>query len=263
MYLSLRLSRHRERTSATMKTLGTTLLVLLGMLVLRQPVVGQATPALAAAVAAAQQQYTVSFAGNPHLYNGPEYVDYAKRYQSRTGHQFFLWPDKQLGSVYYNGQAFKNVQLAYDVVLDQVVLPHPTSPLLLRLINEKVDRFDINEHHFRRLVADSASSQIMRTGFYEVLVDSSVQVLAKRAKRLQEHVVQPTVAVEFTTTDRLFIKKAGTYYAIKRKANAMRLFSDKNKEMQKFVQQNKLTLNRLPLEASVVQLARYYCSLPQ
>ncbi|MDO3416241.1 hypothetical protein Q3A66_14315 [Hymenobacter sp. BT770] len=236
---------------------------MLGMLALGRPAFSQSAPELASAINAAQQQYTASFAGLPQLYNGPEYVDYAKRYQPRTGHQFFLWPDKQSGSVYYNGQAFGNLQLAYDVVLDQVVLSQPTSPLLLRLIPEKLEYFTLNNHRFRRLVADSASSRVIRTGFYEVLVDSSVQVLAKRAKRLQERIVTPNIAVEFTATDRLFMQKGGSYYAIKRKSNALRLFADKNKEMQKFIQQNKQTLNKLPLEASIVQLTRYYCSLPQ
>ncbi len=59
------------------------------------PVWGQQYPEdarLVAAVVAAQQQYTAAFVGPPQLYNGPEYVDYAKRYHAQIGHQFFSSP---------------------------------------------------------------------------------------------------------------------------------------------------------------------------
>ena len=122
----------------------------------------QATAAVqepAAAIAAARQPYSRALAPNPQLLNGPEYLDYAKRYHARTGHQFFLVPEMQTGSVYYNDHLFTNVQLAYDLVLDQVVLSPPHSPLTLRLIGEKVSDFTISGHHFTRLVADSTSGE--------------------------------------------------------------------------------------------------------
>ncbi|GAB3332030.1 hypothetical protein ACFQT0_04395 [Hymenobacter humi] len=248
-----------------MKTLAIALSAVFCLLALRPAAFGQSAAAdesVAVATAKLQEQYAASFGGHPQLYNGPEYVDYAKRYHARTGHQFFLSPDMQTGRVDYNGQSFQNIRLAYDVVLDQVVLSHPTSPLLLRLINEKARGFTVNNHSFIRLVADSASGAVIRTGYYEVLVDSSVQVLAKRAKRQQEHLQQQQVDVEFTDTDRLFIRKAGQYYAIKRKSQALRLFADQKPALQKFMQEQKLSFRKADFEASVVQLARYYCSLP-
>lgn len=248
-----------------MKALLLAAATLLGPCVFGGPAWGQAPAGgtgLAASVAALQNQYTQSFAGHPQLFNGPEYVDYARHYRPVTGHQFFLSPERHPGSVNYNEHEFTNVRLAYDLVLDQVVLSPPNSPLSLRLVNENVRRFTIDGHQFQRLVADSTSAGVIRTGYYEVLVDSSVQVLAKRSKRMQERIVQPTVAVEFTAADRLFIKKSGVYYPIKRKSTAMKLFSDKNKELQKFIQQNKLVFKKARFEASLVQLARYYCSLP-
>ncbi|WP_210514301.1 hypothetical protein [Hymenobacter terricola] len=214
------------------------------------------------AVVAAQQQYGRSFNGLPQLFNGPEYADYAKNYRERNGFQFFMWPEKQLGSVDYNGYTFPGVRLAYDVVLDQVVLSPANSPLALRLINERVRAFSIADHRFVRLVADRSTSNVIGTGFYELLLDSTVQVVAKRAKRLQEHIVQQYIAVEFVPNDRLFIKKEGRYYPVASKSSALHLLADRSKEMQKYLQERKLKFNKAKREASIVQLATYYCSLP-
>jgi hypothetical protein len=249
-----------------MKTLRFAALALPGMLAFARPAMAQmAAPPVdvAAAAAAARQHYTSAFISHPELYEGPEYFDYSKPYHTRTGHQFFLSTEPEAGSVAYNQHAFGQVTLNYDIVLDQVVLSPPQSPLTMRLINEKVTAFAIGKHHFTRLVADSASGSVIRTGYYEVLLDNAVQVLAKRSKRLQERLNQSFIDVEFTQSDKLFIEKAGRYYSVSSKSSAMRLFADRNREMQKYLQDHKLRFNKTGREAAIVALATYYCSLPK
>lgn len=217
---------------------------------------------VAASVAAARQLYTEAFPVHPVLYNGPEYIDYAKVYHQRTGHQFFLSPEKHTGSVFYTGHDFSKVQLAYDVVLDQVVISPPQSPLSLRLIDEYVRDFSIDGHRFTRIVADNSGKGVIRTGFYEVLLDGTVQVLAKRAKRLQEHIVQRFIDVEFTAKDAVFLRKGDAYYQVARKATALRLFSDRSGEMQEYLKTHPLSFKKAQFESSLVQLASHYSSLP-
>ncbi|MBF9223753.1 hypothetical protein [Hymenobacter ruricola] len=214
-------------------------------------------------VAAVRQQYAASFTGHPELFNGPEYVDYSRRYHERTGHQFFLTPEAMPGSVQYNGQYFGNQQLTYDVVLDQVVLRHPTNPLLLRLLNERVESFIIDGHRFVRVVADSTTGNAIRTGYFEVLAEGRAQLLARRSKRMQEHILQQQLDVEFVSTERLFLRKAGVFYPIKSKGAALRVFADKSKDVQQYLQSHKLGFKKQQLEASVQQLATYYNGLPQ
>ena len=216
---------------------------------------------LAAAEATARQQYTAAFAGHPQLFSGPEYMDYAKRYHSQEGHQFYLLPEKQAGSVYYNERFFSNLKLGYDAVLDQVLISPPGSPLTLRLISENVRYFSIKDHHFIRLVADSAASKVIHTGFFEVLLDSTVQVLAKRSKRMQERIVHPDINVEFTPTDKLFIRKDGQYYVVASKSSVLHLFADRSKEIQKYIQEHKLRFKKDLREAAIVQVASYYSGL--
>ncbi|MDB5235608.1 MAG: hypothetical protein JWR44_2601 [Hymenobacter sp.] len=248
-----------------MKSLRVGLAVLACVLALNQRAFSQLVTQdvnVAASVVAAQQQYAHSFVSPPQLFSGPEYLDYSKRYHLSEGHQFFETPEKQAGSVYYNNHRFAGLRLGYDIVLDQVLISPPSSPLTLRLINEKVRTFTVNGHRFDRLVADSATSKVIRTGYYEVLLDSTVRVLAKHSKRLQEHLVQSNLNVQFTQTDKLFIYKAGTYYPVNKKGAAMRAFADRGKEMQAYLKDHKLSFGKTQLAPTVVELARYYRSLP-
>lgn len=248
-----------------MKAVRITFALLLSLVALGHPAFSQAlspTMVLLASITAAHKGYTEAFKANSQLFSGPEYVDYALRYHVRDGHQYFLTPETQLGSAHYNNCAFTDLQLQYDIVRNQVVLHQPGSPLMLRLIDEYVSSFALGGHHFTRLVAGSASASVIRTGYYEVLLDSTVQVLARRTKRLQEHIVQPNINVEFTQTDNLFIRKAGQYYAVASKSSVTRLFADRSKELQQFIQARGLKFSKASRESDIVQLAAYYCSLP-
>ena len=241
-------------------------LSLLLLLLLGQQALGQTTAdgahLVSSSVSQLEQRYAESFFGHPELYNGPEYINYARPYFRRTGHQFFLSTEPQSGSVYYSGHHFTGQKLLYDVVRDQVVLEHATSPLNLSLINQNVRYFFIGNHHFTRLVADSLTQGLPGTGFYEVLVDSTVQLLAKRSKRMQERVEQGHVNVEFIAGDKLFIRKAGVYYGVRKKRSVTRLFADHSKQVQQYIQDNKLRFKKKGRrEADIVQLTRYYNGL--
>ena len=251
-----------------MKIAVVTFAIWLGMLVLGPLAFGQAAASAsgatvpAATAASFQQRYNDTFIGHPELLSGTEYVDYTRRYHQRKGFPFFLLADPQQGSVYYNDHYFGNQHLTYDVVLDQLVLEYPGTPFRLRLVNEKVRAFALNNHQFVRLVADSTAGTIIRTGFYEVLTEGPVRVLARRAKRLQEQLGQAHIDVEFIPTDKLFLKKNGQYYALNKKTALLRLLADRNKEVQKYVQAHKLKFQKKRFEASAVELARYYNGLP-
>ncbi|OUJ71634.1 hypothetical protein [Hymenobacter crusticola] len=238
------------------------LFVLFSVLGLGYPAWSQTTDIpLAASLDALQQQYNSSLAVNPQLYNGPEYVDYAKRYTTTVGHQFFLSPDKHSGSVYYNNHYFAGLQLRYDVVLSQLLIQHATSPFTLKLINENLWQFTIDGHRFTRLVADSSAASLP-TGFYEVLVDSStVQLLAKRAKQLEEKIAQGEIQAEFRPIDKLFVRKAGVYYLVNKKRSVTQLFADHSKEVQKYIQDHKLRFKKAQRETDIVLLTRYYAGL--
>ena len=244
----------------------TFLLLLLAALLAGRPARAQTTPGPEARLPAAEalrQEYAAATVNYPYLYNGPEYADYTRKYHTRTGHQFFLLPDALPGAANYNDREFADVRLQYDLVRDQVVLSQPGTPLKLRFIDEKVRSFAVDGHHFVRLVADSSSANTIRTGYFELLADGPVQVLAKRGKVLYEHLNKPYVDVSFEESSRLYMQKAGRYYSVRSKGTALRRFADHSKEMQQYLKEHHLRFNKASRENSVAELTRYYNGLAQ
>ncbi|MET4107434.1 hypothetical protein [Hymenobacter sp. UYP22] len=211
---------------------------------------------------ALQQQYDIIFANSSQLYNGPEYADYSLRFNTRIGHQFYMWSDKQLGTIVYNKQYYSGLLLAYDIVLDQVVLSFPNSPFRLRAVNENVDEFTINNHHFIRVVADSITEKTLSTGYYELLTSGSAQALAKRSKHMQKQIRQGKVEAEFSSKDKFFLQHNGHYYPADSKGSILRAFTSHSKEMQLYIQSKKLKFNKKNIESTLVNLATYYNGLP-
>jgi len=249
-----------------MKQTSTFLLLTLAALLAGRPTHAQAPGPEARLPAAAEtlrREYATASVNYPYLYIGPEYADYTRKYHTRTGHPFYLVPDVLPGAANYNDREFANVRLQYDLVRDQVVLSQPGNPLKLRFIDEKVRTFSVDGHQFVRLVADSASADIIRTGYYELLADGPVQVLAKRSKTMYEHLNKPYIDVSFTETNRLYLQKAGRYYAVGSKGKALRLLADHSQEMQQYLKEHHLSFSKAARENSVVELTRYYNGLSQ
>lgn len=249
----------------SMKIFRFTLLTLAGILAYGQAVRGQSVSIAAAtveAIAVAQQRYTATFVAQPLLYDGPEYIDYANRYPTHTGHQYYTTSVPQTGTVFYNNHYFSAVPLLYDAVLDQVVLPLLQGPYMLRLQNEHVRDFTLGQHRFVRLVADSTAAGTMRTGFYEVLADGQVQLLARRTKRFKEDLNQRFVEATFTVIDKYFLSKEGRYYAISRKGPLLKLLADHDKALLATLKAQTLSFDKLRFEAALVQLVTYYNGLP-
>ena len=225
------------------------------------PSYGQ-TPALPETAGVLRQAHVTSPVNYPQLYNGPEYVDYARRYHASTGHQFFLQADKQPGSVHYNGHLFSGLRLAYDVVLDQIVLTHLANPLTLRLINEQVRGFSLENHQFVRLVADSCAGGVINTGYFEMLLQAgNLQLLAKHSKTMLAQPYHGFLDVVFIASDKLFLQKQNVYYAISSKAALIRLLADRKPELQQYIDAQQLRFNKDNFALSATRLVDYYASL--
>lgn len=235
------------------------------LLLLSQFAIAQSVPndttLVTSAITQFEKQYSAIYPVHAQLFNGPEYIDYSKHYFKSTGHQFFGIAEKQDGSIYYNNQYFTGLQFTYDVVLQQLVLLHPTTPLYLRLINEKAEYFTLGGHHFTRLVVDSLSNKTLSTGFYEVLVDSKVTLLARRSKQMQEKIEGNAINAEFILANKLFLKKDGAYHSVYNKNSALKILSDRSDDLKKFSSSKKLKFKKAYREPSIVQLVEYYCSL--
>ncbi|QNF33067.1 hypothetical protein HUW51_10095 [Adhaeribacter swui] len=204
--------------------------------------------------------YTTSLDNDLHLYNGKEYLSYDKYYLK--GHQFYKSSEEQEGAVYYEGHLYTKISLLYDVVLDQIVVSEPNGSLQFKLENQKINYFQVHDHVFIRLNADTLSTSAIRTGFYDLLVDGETQVLAKRIKRIFEDVTPRGMEGEFVIEDKFLIRKNTRYYPVTKKKSVIKVLQNNKKELLKYSRTQHLKFNKEMREASLVKLVQYYNSLP-
>lgn len=217
--------------------------------------------ALTAAVAAAGQVYTRVVRPESLLYNGAEYVDYVK--PGTISHPFFLDAAPQPGTVVYRGAAFAGVPLRYDLALGQVVASYPGQAAAFTLVPGEVNSFTLSGHQFVRLVADSATSALLPTGYYDLLLSGPVSLLASRSKRINQAYVQQVLRLEYRQTDKLYVRTARATAEVSSLKSLLAVLPTHQEEVQRYARQHKLGFGAGQQEASALEALRYYYTLPQ
>ncbi|MDQ4140859.1 MAG: hypothetical protein M3142_10075 [Bacteroidota bacterium] len=201
-------------------------------------------------------QYNEAIADEKHLFNGKEYLSYDKSYLK--GHQFFKSDQEQEGEVHYDGYLYTNVPLLFDVIQDQIVISEPNGSLQFKLDSKKVAFFKVHGHSFIRLVADTLTEPTIKTGFYDLLVDGKINLLAKRSKRIFEGATHRGLEGEFIITDKFFIRQNDKYYPVSKKKTVLNILVDNKKELQRYSRSQRLKLKKESREASLIKLVQYY-----
>jgi hypothetical protein len=81
-------------------------------------------------------------------------------------------------------------------------------------------------------------------------------VLVKRAKYIEE-TIKDELEREFLPKDLYFIKKEGSYYAVKNYKGLLAILKDRSREVKQYLRRNKIKYRKGP-ENAIVKAAVYY-----
>lgn len=190
------------------------------------------------------------------LYNGIEHQGYSFKIK---GHAYFIQKELTTGTIVYDGLAFTNVQMGFDLLKEQVIVQHNNSFTKVGLVSEKVKEFTLQNHHFLRLIADSLSGSPIITGFYDEAYKGRLTVLIRRTKWIEE-TVKDELEREFISLDLFFIQKGGTYYPIRNYKGLLAVLKDRSKEVKQYLRKNRIKY-RKGAENAIVKAVVYYDSL--
>ncbi|HEX4373138.1 MAG TPA: hypothetical protein VHZ50_07545 [Puia sp.] len=197
------------------------------------------------------ENYKKEMGANSLLYNGPEYVRNGRR---ATGFPFFESDDMLTGSINYNGVDYRNVEMHYDLVSDQVIV-HEYNKASISLVNEKIGYFSILDHHFLKL-AQAASITGLKPGFYELMYMGRTPLLARREKKL----IFPSNTEEepkYTQYNFYYIKKGNNYFVVDSKNSLLDVLKDKKDLLKKYIKAEKLNFNK-HFEDALKKTIAYY-----
>jgi hypothetical protein len=188
------------------------------------------------------------------LYNGVEHTGYP----GVKGDAYYLTREWKTGSVVYDGILYNDVPMLYDIYKDQVIVKHPNEVFIVGLISSKVKSFTIDGYHFRRLEAEGLPAN-MQPGFYQVLVDQPITVLARRTKWRREYITT-VMEYEFMPRNQYFVLKDGVYSQIRSEGNLMQLFGSERAQVKQHLRKDGLRYKKMP-EQTIVAAVLFYQSL--
>jgi len=192
---------------------------------------------------------------NMQLYNGSEY---AGSFSNSIGHPYFESDRLQKGTILYDAVLYHDIPLSYDLVRDELIISNYTRNFNLKLVTEKVIYFSFLNHVFVKIEPDSLVGSSLASGFYELLYNDKLMILAKRVKRLQAGAAEDKP--KFIQYDHYFVRENNTLKEIESERELLELFKDQKAEVKKYLHKNNLRFKKDPGN-TIVKAAEYYTQL--
>lgn len=203
------------------------------------------------------QSYKNEVQENLHIFNGTEYL--------RTGHgvkgtPFFQADSMFSGNVFYDGRFYENIPLHYNLVTDQVIINNYAKNNQIILVPEKLQYFNVIQHAFVRITADSALPSFIKTGYYDKLYDGKMMVLARRQKLPHIKGTALDNEIRYDEYTDYFVLLNNIFYRAGDKNAFLSIAGDKKEMIKKYIKDNKLKFKKTR-EADMVSVAGYYSQL--
>ena len=212
------------------------------------------------ALANANNLFNKSIGEQSALFNGPEYYFYNP--VLFKGSPNFLEKPYVLGNVCYEGVEYRGVNLLYDLYKNELVSLLYGKFLNYKLVNKKVQNFDLMGHHFININADSlGANSVLKGGYYDELYHGKMQVIAKLSKDLRLNVQEVGSTQMYSLFNpasmELYLKKDGAYYHITSQDALLDVLKDHKKQVQQYIRSAKMKYRKQP-DQTLVSAATYY-----
>lgn len=179
---------------------------------------------------------------NTNIFNGKRYYNAYRTTANNTN--FFKFTDYIKGNVIYNNQPFFDLDLKYDVTTDQLItkLTGDKGYINIELVKNKVNRFQIDKHHFinsKFLLKDSA----IDLGFLELVHTSeNYTFLIKRDKKVSKKLDNRQYVFTFKSDDVYYFFFEDKLYEISSYKELRKIIPDLKKDIDGFYRNNKKLL---------------------
>jgi len=189
-----------------------------------------------------------------NIYNGREYIPYLFK---KTGSSLFESDSLASGWISYEGRICQPIPIQYDVARDQVIILNYDGKSKIFLQNEAIDSFHFSNHTFIRL-KENPIANLNHAGFYDLLLNGHIQVLASRKKNYKENIRDNEVIRDFYSQDQFYIHKGNKYFEVKNKNDVYRLLFDKRREIENHLHKQNIKFRRDNFEEALLIAATIY-----
>jgi len=206
------------------------------------------------AISGIHRIYLSEIGDNAQIYHGTEYI---RNGQKALGFPYYESDSMLTGSVNYLGTEYLDMNLFYNLVTDEIIIPNFLHNAFIVLPPGKLYSFTLGTHRFIQINGQQIAG-LPLDGFYEQLVQGEPGLYARREKRL----VSGTGSDEskYIQYNTYYLRKSGLYYVVDDKKKLLDLLKDQNDLLKKYIRANKLKFKK-DLESSLVLTTIYYSRL--
>lgn len=204
----------------------------------------------------ARNLYLAAVKTQRHLYNGSQYADYDP---IEDEHPYFIDSDWSNGWIIYDHERYDNTPLLYNINNDKIVAEHYAGAFI-DLIAPKVTAFHIHGHTFKRFTRTDDKRGNINEGFYDILYDGNVKVVAKRLKKFVQQVHLEGYENSFEEKVQYYVVRDQSFFPVRSKNNLLEVLSDQKQALRQFVRTNKLPFKN-QREQAMIKVAAYYDTL--
>lgn len=192
------------------------------------------------------------------LISGGLYADAPRYYE---GHPFFQTRVFGKGLLRINEVNYDNVPLLYDSQADVVVTFHPIYNQKILIKSEKVEKFELEDGAEFRNIKGNESYTHHQNGFYEIISDGEIKVVAKHHKELKPIKEIGEYTKVFVPYEDLFYWFDGKFESVGRKSQAINLLGLEKKEAKQALKASNLNF-KLNMRKSLIVLTNLRTQRP-
>lgn len=186
------------------------------------------------------------------IFNGKQHYAYSSLIE---GYAYYPDNEWKTGTVVYDGIAYNNILLKYDIVKDEVVITSPEGSIYIALFSPRIQEFTFSEFKFINI--EKGNEYLLPQGFYRVLLKGQATVLSKVTKSIKEEIVNNELNRRFEQETKYYIVKEGKCRYIRNKEALLSSLQEKRKAVQDYISHNKLKY-RKQIEETIVAATRFY-----
>ncbi len=206
----------------------------------------------------AKRRYLEALNGQSGLYNGRQYNF---RYLDIKGTPFYGGTAWNTGDILYDNQLYEGIHMKLDIYNNILVIDYYDSRgkfYILRLQNERIEYFRWPGHYFIHIKQETPDSYGLAPGFYDLLYDGNIRVLARYTKFTTKNNSPSEYQLEaFDEKDHFFIVKDSTIFQVKKRHSLLSVFSDKEGEINTYIKKHRLKFRDQP-GLEIAEVAAYY-----
>lgn len=197
------------------------------------------------------------------VYKGRRYYNSYGKF-GNNGHACFLKNNYAGGNIVYDGLTYSDVRIKYDLIQDQLIILHFDKMTAVTVESQHVDSFSLLNHTFVHIRTDDTKPAINgpEPGYYDLLYDGKIDLLAKRTKAITEKVTETMVESSVSQEDKYYLFRDSVYTEIKSKKNLLKLLRSTQGQNQQFIKANHLNFKR-DKENALIELVKFHDSIAQ